>query len=270
MTQGMNVKGIMFDLDGVLWRSSVLLPGAKETVAELKARGYSVAYVSNNSMLGMRGMREKFEKFGIPLEEGELSLATQVLAETIAKKLNRATVFMIGSKGFREDLERCGLRVLLEPEEIDYLTDYVVVGADWEINYQKLTRALRCLKQGAKLAAPNADLYFPHDEGLVPGNGAVLAAVAAMAKRPPDLLVGKPEPHILNAAMERMGCSPEECLMVGDSLDTDIPAAHAAGVRSVLVLSGTSTLQDAERAAKKPWRVIGSIADLIPMLEKGE
>jgi len=266
----MNVRGIMFDLDGVLWRSSKLLPGARETIVELKARGYSVAYVSNNSMLGLRAMQEKFAKMGIPLEDGELCLATQVLAETIAKKLNRATVFMIGSKGFREDLERCGLRVLLEPEEIDYLTDYVVVGADWEINYQKLTRALRCLKQGAKLAAPNADLYFPHEDGLVPGNGAVLAAVAAMAKRPPDLLVGKPQPNLLISAMERMGCTPDQCLMVGDSLDTDVGAAYAAGVRSVLVLSGTTTTRDVERAEKKPWRVINGVADLITLLEQGE
>lgn len=257
----------MFDLDGVLWRGDVLLPRARETVIELKQRGYSLAFVSNNSLLGQEGMRRKFESFDIPLEDEELSLATRVLGEAISKKLNRATVYLIGSQGFKKDLEAYGLRVLDEPEEIDYLTDYIVVGGDWEFNYQKLTRALRCLRQGAKIAAPNADLYFPHAEGLLPGNGAVLAAISAMAKRPPDLVVGKPEPHLLTAAMERMGLSPDQCIMVGDSIDTDVAAAEAAGVRSVLVLSGNTTERDLKSAAPKPWRVINGVAELPDLLE---
>ena len=261
------VKGILFDLDGVLWRGDVLLPLARETVIELRERGYSLAFVSNNSLHGYAGMKRKFERHGIPLAEGELCLATRVLAKAIADKLNRATVYLIGSQGFKEDLEAHGLRVLEEPEEIDYLTDYVVVGGDWDFNYKKLTRALRCVKQGAKIAAPNADLYFPHEEGLLPGNGAVLAAIAAMAKRPPDLVVGKPQPHILTAAMERMDLPPDQCIMVGDSVDTDVAAAHAAGVRSVLVLSGNTTERDLKDASLKPWRVINGIAELPALLE---
>ncbi len=261
------VKGIMLDLDGVLWRGDALLPRARETVIELKERGYSLAYVSNNSSLGKKGMHQKFQALDIPLDDEELVLATQVLGRAIAKKLNRATVFLIGSKRFREDLEEHGLRVLDKPEEIDYLTDYVVVGGDREINYEKLTRALRCLKQGAKIAAPNVDLTFPDDGGLLPGNGPIVAAVSAMAKRPPDLIVGKPEPHLLTEAMERMGLSPDQCIMVGDSLDTDIAAAQAAGVRSVLVLSGTTTEHDAKNASIKPWRTIGAVSELLDLLD---
>lgn len=258
----------MFDLDGVLWRGDQLLPGARETVIELKARGYSLAYVSNNSHHGLKGMAQKIQSFGIPLEDGELSLATRVLGETLAKKRNRATVYLIGSQGFREDLEAHGLRVIDEPEEIDYLTDYVVVGGDPKINYEKLTRALRCLLKGAQIAAPNADLYYPHADGLRPGNGAILAAVSTLAKRPPDLIVGKPQPHLLTAAMERMELAPEECIMVGDSIDIDIAAAEAASVRSVLVLSGTTTERDIESASFKPWRVIDGIADLPGLLDE--
>lgn len=262
------IKGILLDLDGVLWRGSKPIPGAAEAVARLKAGGYAVRFVSNNSLLGSRGMQRHFERLGIDAEPSEIVLATQVLARALARKQARGTVYLMGSAGFREDLEAAGLRVIDEPEEIDYLTDFVVIGGDRELNYAKLTRALRCMLKGALLAAPNVDRTYPMEDGLlVPGTGAIVAAVSTMVQRGPEIMVGKPKPDLLLAAAQSAGLDPDECVMVGDTLDTDIEAAHAAGMRSILVLTGNATQADAEAATPAPWRIAPSITAVPELIE---
>lgn len=257
------IKGILLDLDGVLWRGSKPIPGAAETVKQLKASGYAVRFVSNNSLLGSRGMHRHFERLGIDAQRSEIVLATEVLARALARKQARGTVYLLGSAGFREDLEAAGLRVIDEPEEIDYLTDFVVVGGDRELNYTKLTRALRCMLKGALLAAPNVDRTYPMEDGLlVPGTGAIVAAITAMVRRGPEIMVGKPKPDLLLAAAQSAGLDPAECVMVGDTIDTDIQAAHAAGMRSILVLTGNATQEDAAAASPPPWRIAPSITDV--------
>lgn len=263
-----SIKGILLDLDGVLWRGDEPVPGAAESVHAMKEAGYSVRFVSNNSILGRSGIVKTLEKAEVPASADEVFLATTVLAQEIAKRTNRATVYLIGSEKFKEDLEDRGLRVIEKPEEIDYLTDFVVVGGDRKLTYEKLTRALRCLLQGARFAAPNVDPTYPSHDGLVPGNGALVGAIEGMTGRKPDLMVGKPEPHILNAAMKSMGLSPEECIMVGDSIQSDHYAAEAAGVRSVLVLTGNVDRSDIEAQQVEPWAVLESVADLPDILKQ--
>lgn len=263
------IKAVLLDLDGVLWREKELVPKAPESVDQLKQRGLQVRFVSNNSLLGIKRMHEKFADLGIPATREEIVLATEVLAKTLARKQSRATVYLIGSNGFRADLEAQGLRVIDEPEEIDYLTDFVVVGGDRHINYEKLTRALRCLQKGALLAVPNRDVTYPVEGGLlVPGTGSIVAAVSAMAGREPDIMIGKPKPDLLLAAARDANVSPSECIMVGDTIATDIQAAHDAGMRSVLVLTGNATDDDAKAADPTPWRILPSIADLPDLISQ--
>lgn len=261
------IKGILLDLDGVLWRGKEPIAGAGKTVARLKEQGYRVRFVSNNSILGIHTMREHFANLGIPAEPGDIVLATEVLAKNLARKQSRATVYLIGSSGFRHDLEAQGLRVIDEPEEIDYLTDFVVVGGDRNINFDKFTRALRCLQKGAVLAVPNTDITFPAEGGLLlPGTGALVAAVSAMAGKEPEIMIGKPKPDLLLAAAQDADLSPAECIMVGDTVATDIQAAHAARMRSVLVLTGNTTEADVAGADPAPWRVLPSVANIFDLL----
>jgi len=260
------VKGVLIDLDGVIWNGSRPIPGAGEAVRRMKEAGIKVRFVSNNSGRGVDGLYEHLIRFGVPAERDEVLAASEVLARAIARKERRATVYLIGSSAFRRELEAQGLRVIDEPEEIDYLADFVVVSADRELTWKKLTSALRCLQKGAVFAAPNVDPVYPSSDGMVPGTGAVVAAVSAMVKREPDLMVGKPNPQMLLEAAKSMELSPEECLMVGDSVDSDLAAAKNAGMRSVLVLSGTSSREDVERSEYEPVAVIDSIADLPRLL----
>lgn len=256
------IKGVLLDLDGVLWRGSRPVDRAPETVTRLKEMGLKVRFVSNNSILGREKMQEHFADLGIPAEPDEIVLATDVLARALARKQSRATVYLMGSDGFRQDLEAQGLRVIDEPEEIDYLTDFVVAGGDRSFNYKKLTRALRCLQKGAVLAAPNVDRTYPMEDGLIPGTGAIVGAITAMTLQEPQIMVGKPKADLLLAAVKSAALTASECVMVGDSIDTDIQAAHNAEMRSILVLTGNATQSDADQATPKPWRIIPSVAEL--------
>ena len=260
------VRGILFDLDGVLWRGKEAVPRAAESVTAVKSAGLAVRFVSNNSSFGPVEVQRRLLRHGIPAELEEVFVVSDQLAREIARREPRATVYLIGTAGMRKELENHGLRVIDEPEEIDYLTDFVVVGNDPNLSMEKLTRALRCLQKGAQYAAVNLDATYPVEDGHVPGSGAVAAAVSAMAGRGPDLMIAKPKPDLLLKAAESMGVAPDECVMVGDSLHSDVPAAKAAGMPSLLVLTGGVTAAAIEQAADKPDYIAESVADLPELL----
>jgi len=261
-----SVRGVLFDLDGVFWRGADPLPGGPECVAKLREAGLSVRFVSNNSSFDRQGIVDQLNRFGIDAQRDEVFVATHALAREIARREPRATVYLIGAPGLRRELEERGLRVIDEPEEIDYLTDFVVASDDPELSMAKLTRALRCLLKGAKFATPNLDIVYPVEDGLVPGAGVIAAAVSAMAGREPDVMIAKPKPDLLLMAAQSMGVPPERCLMVGDSLRSDVPAAQAAGMRCLLVLTGGVTEADLAAAPAKPDYVAPSAADLPVLL----
>ena len=247
----------------MLFRS---IPGAGEAVRRMKEAGIKVRFVSNNSGRGVDGLYEHLIRFGVPAERDEVLAASEVLARAIARKERRATVYLIGSSAFRRELEAQGLRVIDEPEEIDYLADFVVAADDPALSMSKLTRALRCLQRGAKFAAANLDVTYPAEDGDMPGSGVVAAAIQAMAGREPHIMIAKPKPDLLLMAAQSMGVPPERCLMVGDSLRSDVPAAQAAGMRCLLVLTGGVTEADLAAAPAKPDYVAPSAADLPVLL----
>lgn len=261
-----SVRGLLFDLDGVMWRGKEPVPGAPEAIARLKEAGYQIRYVSNNSSFDREGVLAQLRHFDVDAELEEVYVVTQALAREIARRENRATVYLIGAQGMRKELINHGLRVIDEPEEIDYLTDFVVAGNDPQLSMAKLTRALRCLQKGARWAVPNLDIIYPAEDGYLPGSGVVAAAVQAMAGRAPDIMLGKPRPDLLLRAAESMGYQPAHCLMIGDSLQSDIPAAAAAGMPSLLVLSGGVTEEQIAQADPAPTFVTDSVADLPEML----
>lgn len=261
-----SVRGVLFDLDGVFWRGDDPIPGGPECVAKLRDAGFPVRFVSNNSSFDRQGIVDQLNRFGIDAQPDEVFVATHALAREIARREPRATVYLIGAPGLRRELEERGLRVIDEPEEIDYLTDFVVASDDPELSMAKLTRALRCLIKGAKFATPNLDIVYPVEDGLVPGAGVIAAAVSAMAGREPDVMIAKPKPHLLLQAAKSMDLAPEQCLMVGDSLRSDVPAAAAAGMPSLLVLSGGATREEIDKAELKPTFVADSVADVPGLL----
>lgn len=230
--------GYFFDLDGVIYLGEQVIPGAPETIAELKRRGKRVFFISNTSRLSHAGCVEKLHRFGFDVEPDEVLVATQATARLIAEEKPNARAYVLGKYGVWEELQALGIDVLapdtVRPEPVDYF----VVGHIQCVSYTELTCAMRSILGGARFVAVNRDTVYPAADGPMPGLGGLVAAVEALVGRPPDIMVGKPSTYLLEMALRRGNLRPERCVMVGDTPETDIAAGNRAGLSTILVETG--------------------------------
>lgn len=238
------VEGFLFDIDGVLLLGSKAIPGAKELLDGLRNAGKKVMFVSNTSSRSRQQALEQFSAAGIFVDPEELFLASEKTGEYLAREKPGAKAFVLGSKGLISELQQQGIDPLLAENPDPHIIDYVVVGKDHTVNYEKLTTALRAIASGARFVAVNCDPTVPASDGLEPGAGALVAAISAMVGREPDIAIGKPSTFLLELAMKQMGLGVEECVMVGDTIEIDIVAGNRLGMTTVLVLSGNATSKD--------------------------
>ncbi len=250
----------VFDMDGVLFRMNDPLPFAAETIARLKYEGHSVYYLTNNSSKSRADYVTKLAGFGIETSEDCVmtsAFATGKLFQQrreIGKK-----VFVVGEVGLKTELSSVGMVV----EEYDPNTefDFVVAGWDRQFTYEKLSHAHFAIVAGAEFIATNRDATYPDAEGrTLPGSGAIVAAIETCSGVTP-FTVGKPATFSLELILEISGYSPDETIVVGDRLDTDIAIANAANATSVLVLTGVSTADEATNAPED-WKPDFVIQDL--------
>lgn len=265
-------RAFLVDLDGVLIRGQEPLPGAAEALQRLKELGRVIVF-SNNSTRSRRAFAERLTQLGLALTPEEIVNSAYIaaqhlrgLAETGAGA-GSAQVYVIGEEGLREELELAGHR-LVPPEEAEFL----VVGLDRALTYEKLAGALRALLRGARFIATNVDPTLPAPGGLLPGAGAIVGAIQGMGF-PPEVVVGKPSIIAFKVALATAGVSPEECLVIGDRLETDILGANRAGLDSVLVLTGVTKREDLERQERgegkqdeKPTWIVESLPALVESL----
>ena len=230
---------VLFDLDGVLYLADQVIPGAAEAVSRLRERGVPSAYATNNaSRLGV-DVAALLTRLGIPAEEGEVITSARVAARLLADRLPPgAAVLVVGAEALHEEVRGVGLRPVSEARD----AVYVVQGYGPEVGWRDLAEASVAIRAGAGWVATNADRTLPSPRGPLPGNGALVAALATALDRQPDAVVGKPSPSLfLDSARERRATRP---LVVGDRLDTDIEGANRAGMDSLLVLTGVSRAAD--------------------------
>ncbi len=226
---GMPIRGVVFDLDGTLFVSFRPREGAVEVVSELRRRGLRLAFLTNNSTYSVRNLHRALNGMGIVAAMDEVLTSSYVTARWLLETRGEVGVLPIGEAGLVEELVRAGHRVVGEEE-----AEAVVVGLDRELTYSKLMRACRAIWRGALFVATNRDRYLPTEHGPVPGAGAVVAAIEAVTGRNP-IVVGKPEPLMLDRALRRMGLDRSEVVVVGDNPETDAEMALRAGVPSVIV-----------------------------------
>ncbi len=255
----------VFDLDGVVYRGLELQPQAREVILALRSRGHNVRFYTNNSSTSRAAYVLKLETLGIPTPIDHI-MTSAYAAALYFIEINAVgkTVFRIGERGMKEELEAVGMRVIAGDEEPDARIDFVVVGIDREFTYAKLARAQDAILSGAQFIATNADATYPLEGGrLVPGAGCLVAAVETATSTQP-FLIGKPETYAFNKILEITNTPPDRAVMVGDRLDTDIQMGNRAGAGTVLVLTGVTSRGEAERAAGdlKPDIIIDTLADL--------
>ncbi len=256
-------KLLLVDLDGVVWRGSRLLEENIEWLREARRKGLRLVFVTNNSTRSRRLYAERLTRImGFPVAVEDVVTSGYAVAALLREKYGRLRVLAVGEEGLVEELAGQGHLVYSAMDGARCPVDFVVVGLDRGLTYQKLRAAHDAVKRcGAKIAASNTDHVIPLERGDAPGAGAVLAALLASTGAEPVVVAGKPEPYMYEAAMRSVGVEPGEALAIGDRCDTDIEAARRAGIDSVLVLTGVA----GERGERCPATYVARTLRELPL-----
>ncbi|MEM0302334.1 MAG: HAD-IIA family hydrolase [Archaeoglobaceae archaeon] len=250
-------RGFIVDIDGVVGRSVEPIEEGVRGVLKLLNAGKRVVFVSNNSTRSRRILLERLKSFGIPTTEIDVVSATHATASFIAKEKPKAKIFTTGEAGLKEELVNSGL------ELVDYRdAEYLVVGSNRNLNYDLMTKALRCCLRGVRYIATNPDKIFPSEDGPTPGTGLIIGALYWMTGRLPDVVVGKPSKVIMIEALQKLNLKPEEVVVVGDQIEVDVVAGKRIGAETLLVLTGVTRREDIENSETKPDYVLNSLEDL--------
>ena len=249
------IKAVFLDLDGTIYLGSNLIEGAQSFLERLEERGIMRFFLSNNSSKSVSQYLEKLQALGIPATADEVLLSTHDLISWLAENgIERS--YLVGTDGMREMLESAG--VSTDSDE----PQYVILGYDTEITYEKLSTASIHLHRGVPMVASHPDVVCPSPDGGLPDTGAYMDLFEATTGVRPEHICGKPNAGMILHKVEELGLRPDQCAMVGDRLYTDIEMAERAGVHGVLVLSGEATMQDLEAAPQNPSIVVNSVAEL--------
>jgi phosphoglycolate/pyridoxal phosphate phosphatase family enzyme len=264
-----DLRTCVLDMDGVIWTMDDPVPGAAEAIARLRALGLSVSYLTNNSSKTRMDYVRKLARFGIPAAEGDVMTSAYATALLMAKEgACGARAYVIGEQGLRDELSAAGVEVVSGADEPE--VSLVVVGWDRQFTYDKLAAAHGYIvRRGARFIATNRDATYPDAGGrTLPGGGSIVAAVATCAGVEPKT-IGKPEPHALLLLLEQEGLRLDQCLVIGDRLDTDIALGRRWGAPAAMVLTGISTLEEVEEtpADLRPDLVAADLPALVAMLE---
>jgi 4-nitrophenyl phosphatase len=225
------LRGWAFDLDGVIWAGEEPMPGALELIAALREAGRQVVFLSNNSGWTAAGLAEKLTQMGIAATAENVVSPVGAAGDFLLQQYGRVRVLVSGLPALADSLQAVGHTPVSDPN----LAEAVVMGRDFDFNYERLALVCRAVDRGIPFIALNKDVRLPIEGGgWAPGLGAMVAAVVAATGREPQL-VGKPSPLLFEAAMARMGTRPSESVMVGDTPAADIAGGLRAGMWTVLV-----------------------------------
>jgi HAD superfamily hydrolase (TIGR01450 family) len=250
---------VLLDLDGCLWVGDEACEGAVEAVTALREAGASVLFLTNDVRHAPEDFVRKLWRLGFQAALGEVVTVGSAVQYQLSGR-DRGTAYVVGSQALVDHVAEAGLRIA-NRTPFAQRADVVVVGAHDEFGYDELRTATQAVLRGAELVGATRDATFPMPDGPWPGSGAVLAAIEAAAGRRADLVVGKPEPAMYEAARDRLG--PGRVLAVGDLLDVDVAGARRAGMDSALVLTGGTTREQADAADPRPTHVADSLAALV-------
>ena len=249
------ISAVFLDLDGTIYLGDGLIDGALEFLERLEERGVSRYFLSNNSSKSVGQYAEKLSSLGISADEDEILLSTHDLLSWLSSEGVTET-FLVGTEGMRSMLEERGIHSSSsEPE-------FVVLGYDTEISYDKLATASIHLHNGVPMVVSHPDIVCPSPEGGLPDTGAYMALFEATTGVTPAHVCGKPNKGMIMHKINELGLEPSSCAMIGDRLYTDMEMAERAGVHGILVLSGEATVEDLNQSSLNPSLVVDSVAHL--------
>ncbi|WP_239078182.1 MULTISPECIES: HAD-IIA family hydrolase [Deefgea] len=250
------IKSIISDMDGVIYRGKQLIPGANEFVQKLLAAKIPFLFLTNNAEQTPLDLKLKLESLGIHgLTEDNFITSAMATAMFLRGQKERAKVYVVGGGGLINELYKVGFSIS------ESNPDYVVVAKSSTFSFEQLKKAVRFIDQGAKFIGTNPDMIDPVEGGNEPAAGTILAAISAATGKKP-YIVGKPNALMMMLASRKLGVHPEECVMVGDRMDTDIVGGMEAGMTTALVLSGVSTLSMLDEFPYRPDYVFNHVGEI--------
>jgi phosphoglycolate/pyridoxal phosphate phosphatase family enzyme len=282
---GARIRLVAMDLDGVVYRGGSVLPGACEALEDVIARGLDLRYVSNNSTAHREAVSERLAGMGMPAGADRVLTSGFVAARWLQARLPQGSpVMVMGEQGLLRELREAGLEAFhvsdgalagptastssaASPSSAtptdsaaasglrQEVPAAVVVGMDRSLSFKSLARAQAAIRNGALFVATNPDPTFPTPDGLLPGAGSLVAAVATAAEQEP-VMMGKPGLALAEILASTTGIPPAETLFVGDRLSTDIDMGYKAGMVTALVLTGVTRESDLEHAREEGAEVL--------------
>ena len=250
------IEVVFLDLDGTLYLGNQLIEGALDFLSRLDESGIRRFFLSNNSSRSVDQYVEKLRGMGIPVTSEDVLLSTHDLLSW--RSVNGVSqTYLVGTAGMRQMLEDAGVSTdSADPQ-------YIVLGYDTEITYEKLSMASVHLHRGVPMVASHPDTVCPSPDGGLPDTGAYMELFEAATGVRPEHVCGKPNAGMILHKVESLGLRPEQCAMIGDRLYTDMEMADRSGVHGVMVLSGEATLENLEAAPQTPSLVVGSVDELV-------
>jgi NagD protein len=260
MTTHRRIETYLMDMDGVLVHEERLIPGADQFIKRLQETGHRFLLLTNNSIYTPRDLAARLGLTGLEVPEESIWTSALATARFLEDQRPGGSAFVIGEAGLTTAMHEAGY-TLTERD-----ADYVVLGETRTYSFERLTRAIRLIGEGARFIATNPDATGPHPDGPLPATGSV-AALISRATGVEPYFVGKPNPLMMRSALNAIEAHSEETAMIGDRMDTDIISGLEAGLETILVLTGVTTRADAERFPFRASRILDSVADLVPELE---
>jgi 4-nitrophenyl phosphatase len=255
------IKGLVLDMDGVLWQGDTPMPGLHKFFDVLRQREIDFVLATNNNTQTPEGFAQKAGRFGVDVRPEQVVTASVATVHYLRSKYPVGSrVYVVGEAPLKGLISEAGFRLA------DSDVTAVVATMDRQLTYEMLKRATLLIRGGAEFIGPNPDVAYPTPEGMAPGGGAILAAIAAGSECQP-LIMGKPESWMFKIAMERMRLNVEETVSLGDRLDTDILGAQRLGIKTILVLSGVSTAAVLASSPVQPTWVFSGIEELAQALQ---
>lgn len=245
-------KSYLIDLDGTMYIGKNKIEAASDFVKALKKHKIPYLFVTNNSSRTPAQVAKKLQDFDIPATEELVFTTSMATANYIYEQNQNATIYCIGENGLQEAIREKGFAINEDNP------DYVIVGLDREVTYEKLAKACLAVRNGATFISTNGDIALPTERGFLPGNGAITSVVAVSTRKTP-IFIGKPEKIIIEQALKIIGTKKEDTIMVGDNYDTDILAGIRAGLDTLLVHTGVTTKEQLSEQRGQPTYTINTL-----------
>ncbi len=256
------VRGFLLDMDGTFYLSDRLLEGALSFIHLLREQKKEFLFLTNNSSKQGRQYAEKISRLGLPVAEESVLTSGEATALYLSEEHRGADIYLVGTPPLEDEFRQHGFHL------VDKDPQFLVLGFDTTLTYQKLWALCDFVRAGVPYIATHPDFNCPTENGFMPDVGAMIAFVKAATGREPDLVVGKPNRRIVDAAAAKLKLHVNELAMIGDRLYTDIALGPASGIITILVLSGETKIEDLENSPFQPDYIFENLAGVVDWLER--